>query len=317
MIKRKYIVVLICFFCSCNLMFAQNAPCPWAILCGINFDNVKYDGKEHGKQWHEHIYELLLEQVLKTPDDMAFKYHANPLAHSYVSKCYKRDFYDYRYNSVSSWDIRDFNQDPNRAFILFVNIKEVRSRRIALGEEYKGKVVYLPFYEVVIEGDVTLYGLNKQSQNTNDQEIDIFIGSLYDNVVVGRIPFKYTYVPGTPTEEDSKNPNWWAAYKSLAESNIISNYAKELLRIRGEILQISKFDKSGQKAQEVYIDLGFLCKLEKGDVFDVYINGNQIGKITISEVISDNRSLCKVRSGNDSICQALNNGEKVIIKKTI
>ena len=320
--NKKIATLLMGFVCGLGLMFAQNAPCPWAVLGGVDLSHLTCDGQTKSKEWNKNVYEYLLEQLEAPLFVMANKYKSNASLKNHVSSYYLREYLDYLYDDMGSGfsDIYRFNHDPNRAYILFVNLEKMRSKRISLGEEYKGKVSYLPFHEIVIEGNMTLYNLHEQNENSNYHDEGLYVFRCTHQgrkEVVRQIPFSFTYVPETPTEEDGKRPNWMAAVQSFCKSDYISNTTKELLRVCGEIIQVSKMDNKNQKAQEVFINLGLSTRMRKGDGFDVYLGDSHIGRIVVSEVISEHRSSCKVRSGGDRILEALNQGIKVLIKSDI
>jgi len=90
--------------------------------------------------------------------------------------------------------------------------------------------------------------------------------------------------------------------------------------IEGTIIEINAVKK--EKATEVYIDLGALVGMAKGQQFEVFINREvagrksqkKIGEIEVQTVEGDDVSLCKVKKGGEEIHKASGEGQTLVIK---
>lgn len=102
--------------------------------------------------------------------------------------------------------------------------------------------------------------------------------------------------------------------------NGIKSFVEKAFPVRGEILAVA--DGNDKKAKSVYINLGTEAGMDKGQKFAVYtlvdiageISEQEIGKLTITKVMSASRSECKVDKGGEAINTALKNGDQLIIK---
>lgn len=101
----------------------------------------------------------------------------------------------------------------------------------------------------------------------------------------------------------------------------MEDFIDDTFPIAGTILKVETVDKKGTKAQTVYIDLGSAKGFMKGQKFTVYIETDiagetartEIGALNAQEVLSANRTLCKVTKGNDKILKAMKEGQKLIV----
>ena len=71
----------------------------------------------------------------------------------------------------------------------------------------------------------------------------------------------------------------------------------------------------------MYIDLGSARGIVKGQKFSVYLETDiageiartEIGSLNAEEVLSANRTLCKVTKGGEEVLKAANEGQKLIV----
>ena len=91
------------------------------------------------------------------------------------------------------------------------------------------------------------------------------------------------------------------------------------MSVNGRILSVAEQKKD--KAERVYIDLGFDNEVREGDTFTVYaplsVGTNQgatpIGTLSVAEVQGGTLSLCKVKKGNKEILSAIQNGASLMV----
>lgn len=92
------------------------------------------------------------------------------------------------------------------------------------------------------------------------------------------------------------------------------------LSVDGKIASVNEIKKD--KAESVFINVGYAQELGKGDTFKVYqavnVGSNsgmtQIGTIAITEVQGQHLSLCKVKKGEREILSAIQNGSQLIVR---
>lgn len=100
----------------------------------------------------------------------------------------------------------------------------------------------------------------------------------------------------------------------------ITQFILNAFSVGGKVIAIDQADK--KKAKTVYIDLGSSDGIKKGQKMEVFkeveIAGEKsnklIGEISVQEVMSASRSLCKVGKGGEDILQALEAGMTLPIK---
>lgn len=113
------------------------------------------------------------------------------------------------------------------------------------------------------------------------------------------------------------------AFADLLKVHVDSDMKKlvnECFPVEGTILEIAK-EKNG-KATEVYINLGSLQGLSKGQAFKVYVereiagrkSQKEIGDLKIDAVEGDDISLCKVSKGGEDIKAAVGEGQPITIR---
>ncbi len=103
-------------------------------------------------------------------------------------------------------------------------------------------------------------------------------------------------------------------------SGNLKRFIEEAFPVRGKILQMAEGDN--KKAKTVYINLGNDQGIQKGQKFIVYevvdIAGEksekEIGTLTVNEVMSATRSLCKVNDGGQEISANLSAGKEMTLK---
>lgn len=94
----------------------------------------------------------------------------------------------------------------------------------------------------------------------------------------------------------------------------------EYFAIEGAILEVNAENKG--KITEVYVDLGEIHGMQKQQKFDVYVERQiagrvsmkKIGELEIDAVEGDDISLCKVKKGGEEIKTAMGEGQKIIVK---
>jgi len=113
------------------------------------------------------------------------------------------------------------------------------------------------------------------------------------------------------------------AIADLLKTSVESDMKKlvnEEFPVEGTILEITEVKK--EKATQVYIDLGELHGMNKGQAFDVYVerevagrvSQKKIGELKIEAVEGNDISLCKVNKGGEEIKTAVGEGQKIIVK---
>lgn len=119
--------------------------------------------------------------------------------------------------------------------------------------------------------------------------------------------------------------NWMASGEKAINNALehltskVAEYYNHLYPLNASIIEKGQIKKDKQK--EVYIDLGTLDGVYKGQQFDVFIvktiAGKEaktiIGRLKIEEVEGDEISLCKVTKGADQIKAALDADEKLLV----
>lgn len=99
----------------------------------------------------------------------------------------------------------------------------------------------------------------------------------------------------------------------------MDNFVNETFPIEGLILKVETVKKD--KAQTVYIDLGNAQGVTDGQRFNVFletdiageIGRTEIGALSAKEVVSAQRTLCKVTKGGKEIQEAFQKGQKLIV----
>lgn len=137
------------------------------------------------------------------------------------------------------------------------------------------------------------------------------------------------------TESFENNGKSQNKEKSIVKCLDISSYNMETLveknfKLEGVIIAVKdiKGKKGKEKAETVYINIGSARGVKEGQPFNVYecvdiageLSYEEIGRVTVSEIMSPNRSVCKVKKGGDRIQKFLkdnaeNGGDaKLVIK---
>lgn len=101
--------------------------------------------------------------------------------------------------------------------------------------------------------------------------------------------------------------------------NSMDNFVNETFPIEGLILKVETVKKD--KAQTVYIDLGNAQGVTDGQRFNVFletdiageIGRTEIGALSAKEIVSAQRTLCKVTKGGKEIQEAFQKGQKLIV----
>lgn len=101
----------------------------------------------------------------------------------------------------------------------------------------------------------------------------------------------------------------------------MKDFVDDTFPIEGLLLKVESVNKKGDKAETVYIDLGTARGIAKKQKFTVYLevdiagetSRKEIGSLNAQEVLSTNRTLCKVTKGADEILKAAKNGQKLVV----
>ena len=119
------------------------------------------------------------------------------------------------------------------------------------------------------------------------------------------------------------------SYSTIQEArdNAIKNagqglkaFVEKAFPIKGEIIAVA--DGNEKKVKSVYINLGSDAGMDKGQKLVVYMlvdiagemTEKEVGKMTVSNVLSGGRSECKVNTGHSAIATALKNGDMLVVK---
>lgn len=122
----------------------------------------------------------------------------------------------------------------------------------------------------------------------------------------------------TSKQEENQTVAYVNAIQKIPSS--ILSIIKSLVPLDGKILKIEDVKKD--KANSVILDLGGATGLSVRDNGTVYLEVDmagetalrEIGTIQISEVISANRSIAKVKKGNKEILSAFNKGQNLLVR---
>lgn len=96
----------------------------------------------------------------------------------------------------------------------------------------------------------------------------------------------------------------------------MDNFVNEYFKIKGTVVEMKETNKKGDKATSLYISLGSEAGMAKGQKLDVYqikmIAGiesqEEVGSLTVDEVVAPTLSQCKVTKGGKDIMTAFKNG---------
>ncbi len=99
----------------------------------------------------------------------------------------------------------------------------------------------------------------------------------------------------------------------------MEDFVDEHFKMEGTIVQVEEVKK--KKAKTVFIDLGTAKGIMKGQRLTVFaemdiageISKVEIGQLNVKEVLSPNRSLCKVTKGDEEIFEKIQEGTKLIV----
>lgn len=99
----------------------------------------------------------------------------------------------------------------------------------------------------------------------------------------------------------------------------MEDFVDETFKLQGTIVQIESVKKN--KAEQVYIDLGSNRGIKKGQRFNVYLETDiageislkEIGKLNAKEVVSGKRTLCSVGKGGAEIKSASENNQRLVV----
>ena len=129
--------------------------------------------------------------------------------------------------------------------------------------------------------------------------------------------FDHSGITGKTAESSKK-----AILKTCDYAEVsMSDFVDDTFPIEGMVLKVETLNKKKTKAQTVYIDLGSVCGIVVGQKFSVFLETDiageiartEIGSLNAEEVLSANRTLCKVTKGGDAVLKAVNDGQKLIV----
>lgn len=101
----------------------------------------------------------------------------------------------------------------------------------------------------------------------------------------------------------------------------MEDFVDDTFPIEGMILKVESTSRRNDKAETVYIDLGSSRGIAKKQKFTVYLevdiagelSRKEIGSLSAQEVVSANRTLCKVTKGGDKVLEAVKEGHKLVV----
>lgn len=101
----------------------------------------------------------------------------------------------------------------------------------------------------------------------------------------------------------------------------MEDFVDDTFPIEGLLLKVESVNKKGDKAETVYIDLGSGRGIAPKQKFTVYLevdiagelSRKEIGSLSAQEVLSANRTLCKVTKGADEVLKAAKSGQKLVV----
>lgn len=107
--------------------------------------------------------------------------------------------------------------------------------------------------------------------------------------------------------------------------NSMDDLAEAVFPLIGTVLKVETVSKKGDKAESVIIDLGKTHGVSKGQRFMVFVEidiagevgEKEVGTVTANEVLSANRTICKVSKGNQELLKAMNAGQNVKIQTRV
>ncbi len=102
--------------------------------------------------------------------------------------------------------------------------------------------------------------------------------------------------------------------------NSMENFVQEFFPLKGAIVEMA--EAKGDKVKSCYISLGTSVGVLKGQTLDAFavktVAGRtvetKIGSLTISEVVAEDLSLCKVTTGAKEIMAASKDGIEIVVK---
>lgn len=102
--------------------------------------------------------------------------------------------------------------------------------------------------------------------------------------------------------------------------NSMENFVQEFFPLKGAIVEMA--EAKGDKVKSCYISLGTSVGVLKGQTLDAFavktVAGRaietKIGSLTISEVVAEDLSLCKVTTGAKEIMAASKDGMEIVVK---
>lgn len=181
-----------------------------------------------------------------------------------------------------------------------------------------------------LNANYILKGALKSIQTTSETSTSIVDGKPY---TIWRSVFRYSLMLINPAtgatdksyEYESRESSREGASKARlgaidgSRSNMKA-FIEDAFAVKGKILQIESGDE--KKAKTVYINLGSIHGISKGQKFIVYAvidiagakSEKEIGDLTAQEILGDNRTLCKVSNGGSEILKYMNQNVELTIK---
>lgn len=156
----------------------------------------------------------------------------------------------------------------------------------------KGKVSYKGSVSYSLKLIDTLTGALKATKTFSHEGITGSTGDTSDDAILKTCDYAKTYM---------------------------EDFIDEYFKLQGTIVQIESVKKN--KAEQVYIDLGTNRGIQKAQKFNVYIETDiagevslkEIGKLNAKEVVSGKRTLCSVTKGGEEIKTASENNQKLVV----
>lgn len=180
-----------------------------------------------------------------------------------------------------------------------------------------------------LDGTIANINTVSKTETTKDSKGKSHTDTYYRSNISVTVNLKDAYdgtLVNSKTFSISDSDLFWMTSGEKAVSNAlerlasnVADYYNHLFPLYASIIEKGRVKKEKQK--EVYIDLGLLDGVYKGQQFDVFtvhtVAGREaktmIGRLKIEEIEGDDISLCKVTKGSDKIKAALDEGRQLLI----
>ena len=200
---------------------------------------------------------------------------------------------------------------------------ERRKSEAALNDEHDVKDITQLNANYILKGTLNSITTERKQGTTLKGEAYTYWSSSLNytiqlvNPATGATESSYTYTSSSTSRDGASNSRSEAVTGSAKN---MKKFIEEAFPVRGTIVAVAEGD--AKKAKAVYINLGNDQGLQKGQKFVVYAvidiagekSEKEIGTLTIDEVMSGTRSLCKVNDGGDVIAQNMAKNVEMTVK---